>query len=397
MENQELLNAIEAKQNELKELVAAKADATVIEGVEGGLKELKEAVKAQGLTLTQLKAQKAAEAPKTFADSVKEAWSENADKIKGVKDNTVKGTGELELKTTVTDASVQNSTVHADIPGIGKQPVRRIFLESLFPAGSVGPDSGGRLRYWDQDTLTRNADNVAEDGLIPESAINWIEQSCEIEKIADSIPVTNESLEDYSFIASEVNNFLLENVQLKVDQQILLGSGVTPQLKGIDGTAQTWAAGSFALEIPTPSIVDVIMTGKTQIENSGQNNMFMPNVVLMNPTDYRKMKLEKDADGNYLIPNYLTADSTTIEGMRVIESPLVTENTLYIMDTTKGTVYNHRNLSLDVANQHGEDFLYDRIRLRATVRKSFVIRNVWANAFLKVNDISAAITDLTKP
>ena len=397
MENQELLNAIEAKQNELKELVSAKADATVIEGVEGGLKELKEAVKAQGLTLSQMKAKAEEARPVTFKDSVKEAWEKNADKIKGVKDNTVKGTGELELKTTVTTGDVQNSTVHADIPGIGKQPVRRVFLESLFPAGSVGPDSGGRLRYWDQDTLTRNADNVAEDGLIPESAINWIEQSCEIEKIADSIPVTNESLEDYSFIASEVNNFLLENVQLKVDQQILLGSGVTPQLKGIDGTAQTWAAGSFALEIPTPSIVDVIMTGKTQIENSGQNNMFMPNVVLMNPTDYRKMKLEKDADGNYLIPNYLTADSTTIEGMQVIESPLVTENTLYIMDTTKGTVYNHRNLSLDVANQHGEDFLYDRIRLRATVRKSFVIRNVWANAFLKVTDISAAITALTKP
>ena len=50
-----------------------------------------------------------------------------------------------------------------------------------------------------------------------------------------------------------------------------------------------------------------------------------------------------------------------------------------------------------MATQHGTDFLSDTIRLRATLRKAFVIRNVHANAFLKVADIDASKTALTKP
>jgi len=403
MTEKELLEAIEAKQTELKESVEAKADTKAVEGLtedlnglKSTLKEIKDAQVAQGVKMTELKAVKSTE-PKSYDVAFKEAWEANADAVKAVAEGKKAGSGEIEIKADVTTASVQGSTASYRIPGIGKQPVRRVFLDGLFPSGTVGEDSGGTITYWDQDTLNRNADNVAECAPIPESEINWIEQSCKIEKIGDSIPVCIEALEDYSFIQSEVDNFLMENVMLKNDQQILFGTGTSPQYKGIDGTAQTWAAGDFAAMIASPSIVDVILTGKTQIENSGQNNTYMPNYVLMNPTDFRKMKLEKDADGNYLLPNYLSQDATVIENMQVLESPLVASDTLYIMDSTRGTVYNHRNLTLDVANQHADDFLTDRIRLKATLRKSFVIRNVYANAFLKVNSIDAAITALTKP
>ena len=70
---------------------------------------------------------------------------------------------------------------------------------------------------------------------------------------------------------------------------------------------------------------------------------------------------------------------------------------MYIMDSSKGTIYNFRGLSLDYASEHADDFLHDRIRLRATLRKAFVVRNVNANAFLKVDSISAAITALETP
>lgn len=333
----------------------------------------------------------------TFKEAVENAMTENKEKIAAFKAGKLDGTGEIEVKTTVLDAAVQGSTASYRLDGIGKQPVRQIFLEQLFAQGRVSANSGGTITYWDQDTLTRNADNVAEDGLIPESAINWQEYSVKVEKIADSIPVSSEALEDYDFIDGEIRNFLLENVLLKLDQQILLGSGVSPQINGIDATAQTWVAGAFATAVPTPTTFDVIKIGKTQIANSGQNNTFNPNVILMNETDLTAMQLEKDADGQYLLPNYMSADGLVLDGMRVITSPLVVANTMYIMDSTKGTVYSHRDLALSFANQHADDFLDDRLRMKATLRKAFVIRNVNANAFLKVASISAAKTAITKP
>ncbi len=50
-----------------------------------------------------------------------------------------------------------------------------------------------------------------------------------------------------------------------------------------------------------------------------------------------------------------------------------------------------------MANQHASDFTSDFITIKATLRKALVIRNVWANAFLKVADIAAAKAALAKP
>jgi HK97 family phage major capsid protein len=240
---EETINSINEKAKEIREAVNSKASTEEVEGLKNELKALKEVAEVQGNELSKIKTT-AEESTESFADGFKRLWKENADKIKSVKSGSSKGTGELSLK--VSSADVQNSTLAYSIDGIGKQPVKRIFLDELFNQGQIGADSGGIVRYWDQDTLSRDADNVAECGVIPESSINWIEQTCPIEKIADSIPVCAEAIEDFSFIESEVRNFLLENVLLKNDSQILLGSGVSPQYKGIDSVAQSWAAGSFA-------------------------------------------------------------------------------------------------------------------------------------------------------
>lgn len=334
--------------------------------------------------------------PITLSKAIENFIKDNIEEIRAVKAGDQKKL-DISVKVTVETSAVGGSTASIRIPGIGQDPVRRIFIADLFAQSTVGTDSGGLITYWDQNTLNRNANNVAENTAIPESEINWIEKSCKIEKIGDSIPVTEEAMEDFSFIESEVRNFLLVNVDLKLDQQLLFGTGVSPQLKSINLAAQTYVVGAFAVKIVDPTIFDVMKTGKTQIQNSGQNNMFNPNIVLMHPTDETLMKLSKDTDGNYLLPMFMTTDGAIIDGMRVIVTPLVVQNTMFIMDTTWGSVWNHRELSLQMATQHADDFLNDRIRLKATLRKAFVIRDIHANAFLKVDSISAAIIALTKP
>lgn len=337
-----------------------------------------------------------ADEPITLSKAIEGFIKDNLKQIKAVISGDQKKI-DISVKVVVQTTAISGSTASIRIPGIGQDPVRRIFISSLFPQSTVGTDSGGLITYWDQNTLNRNANNVAENTAIPESEIDWIEKSCKIEKIGDSIPVTEEAMEDFSFIESEVRNFLLVNVDLKLDQQLLFGTGVSPQLKSINLAAQTYVVGAFSLVIQDPTIFDVMKTAKTQIENSGQNNMFNPNIVLMNPTDETLMKLSKDADGNYLLPMFMTTDGAIVDGMRVITTPLVVQNTMFVMDTTWGSVWNHRDLTLTMATQHADDFLNDRIRLKATLRKAFVIRDIHANAFLKVDSITAAITALTKP
>ncbi len=385
----EINSRIESKNNDIQESISAKASTKDVDTLKNELNELKEVATNQGEALAKFKSleEKRSETPLTFADAIRSAVLDNIDKIKAVKGGSASGTGVIEVKE-VTSADVIDSTASYYISGIGKQPVRRIFLDGLFAHGSVGFESGGTITYWDQNTLSRDAANVAECGTIPESDIDWKEYSVTFTKVADSIPICNEAMEDYAFIESEVKNFLLENVLLQNDVNILAG---------VDTASQTWVAGAFATSINGATIYDVIKVGKTQIENSGQNNMYQPNVVLMNPTDHTLMLLSKDANDQYLFPTFMSGSETAIDGMLIISTPLVTQNELYILDSSKGTIYDHRGLSLDYASEHADDFLHDRIRLRATLRKAFVVRNVNANAFLKVDSISAAITALETP
>lgn len=380
---EEINTRIEEKNASIETAISEKANTELVEALKNDLAELKESARIQGEVLGKMKKDEEVK-PKTFSQSMKSLWENNSDSIVAVKNGNARGTGEMTIKQ-VTSASVIDSTASYWINGIGHQPVRKTFLDDLFAHGGVGLENGGTITYWDENTLSRNAENVGECEPIPESEIDWKEYSVNFTKVADSIPICSEAMEDYAFIESEVKNFLLENVLLQNDQNILTG---------IDTAAQTWVAGAFAGTISGATIYDVIKIGKTQVENSGQNSSYAPNVVLMNPTDHTAMLLSKDGNDQYLFPTFMSQSETAIDGMRIISSSLVTQDTLYIFDSSKGTIYDMRGLTLDMASEHADDFLHDRIRLRASLRKAFVIRNVNANAFLKVDSIAGAIASL---
>lgn len=352
--------------------------------------ELKKALKLQGEELTSLKDNKVVSLKKEL--KLKEEAI-----LKGITSYKEKGLGKfnLDLKT-VTSSSISGSTASQRIAGVGHEPVRRIFISSLFNNVIMSEGyNGGSISYVEQNVLTRNADNVADCTAFPESDITWIERKADIKKIADSIKVCKDALENYSFMEAEVNSFINENMGLKLDQQLLYGTGVGNQLAGVISYAQTWSAGAFATSIKTATILDVIATGITQVQNSGQNNFFNVNAILMNPTDVRKMGLEKDANGQYLLPNYLTNNGISIEGIPVISTPLVVANTLFIMDSSKASIYTLRELEMEMANQHDTDFTSDLLTLKASLRKALVVKNQDKNAFLHCTDIASAKVALT--
>lgn len=204
-------------------------------------------------------------------------------------------------------------------------------------------------------------------------------------------------MENYSFVESEVRTVLMRLLDHKIDEALLLGDGTGNNVSGVDSFAPDWAAGSFALAVDTPNVYDVISTGVTQISVAGQDNFFVPNVTVMNELDIEKMRLTKDANGNTLINPFHDFNSQTIRGTRIVSSPIVPANQLYIGDFSYGTVYTLRGITLEFTDSHAENFLSDIIVIKATARKQLLVRNVHTGAFLHVPSISQAITDLTKP
>jgi HK97 family phage major capsid protein len=387
-----------AKMASLESQMSEKVGTEAIEALKEQFGELKEkhveqlqnAMEEQGKTLSELRKSNAANlVPKGFDGELAAVWSKSKDSISNFLNEKSNGFS-MNLKTEVTRASVANNTMATDVPGVGHIPRRSTAVSDLFNQATMGPDSNGVIRYWQEASQTSNAAPVAESAVIPESEITWEEVLLPLRKIGDSMRVTREALEDVSFISAEIRNFSLKSVELELDSQSLLGDGTGQNFSGVDLVAPNWAAGAFALAIDEASIYDVISTGIVQIANAGQNSTFVPNAIIMNPTDVELMRLTKDADGNYIMPMWMSTDGMAVRGVRIIESQLVPQNELYIGDFTFGTMWGAGTTTLDVATQHGTDWIEDVQRLKVTVRKQLVIRTAHAGAFLHVASISAA-------
>jgi hypothetical protein len=107
----------------------------------------------------------------------------------------------------------------------------------------------------------------------------------------------------------------------------------------------------------------------------------------------KKYKLKKDANKNYVMPPFVSADGKVIDGMLVVEVNQMADNVLVVGERKFGTVYAMNGVTFaqgEVANQ----FIEDEMTLKVRKRVLFLIRNSDKNGFYKVTDIDAALTTL---
>jgi HK97 family phage major capsid protein len=220
-----------------------------------------------------------------------------------------------------------------------------------------------------------------------------------LEKLLDSIPVSHEAMTDIDFVAGEIRRFLEVNVSLKEEQQVINGNGTAPEWEGLytNATDYTQAIGAadkvLTGGVVKASIADLIMYVATKITN-GYNGKYNPNFVLVNPIDFLGLRTIKTTDGIYVIPPFMAADGSRIGGLQVVESSLVTANTLLVGDSNMATLYQQEAFSLElgwVSTQFTEDML----TLKARKRGNVLVRTVDATAIYKVTDIQTRVGDIS--
>jgi len=350
------------------------------------IKTLTEAVEKQGTEMRKLF--EGPKSNKTMEEVIEEKAEDIAKLAKGGQN--VKITLPSTRKTEVTRSGVQSTTMAMRLAEVGQTPYLGTVMSGLFTHAQVSPSSNGVIRYYDQNTVTRNAAFTAESAVKPESAINWVERTLLIEKLADSIPVTKEAWKDVYFIQSEINRLLNVNLALAEDAALWDGDGNTPNIKGVYTSAYAFdyvgdAVGTYA------NLYDLIAAMKVDITKSRESK-YMPNTVLINPQDAYYLKTTKNADGDYVFPYWATG-TNTIDGMRVVESSQVTENTCLVGDFRFGTVYDLEGVTLEMG-WINDQFVQNAMTILAEKRLALLVRNIDAYAFCKCTDINAGILQI---
>ena len=187
----------------------------------------------------------------------------------------------------------------------------------------------------------------------------------------------------------EIDQELTELINLRIDDQLLNGSGTTVNLTGIVTNATAWAAGAFAASIPNPTKWDVLRTAINQV----RVNLFEPTYIVMHPTDVTSMELSKGTDGHYILPPFASQDGTNVAGIRVVANTGVTIDKFLVGDFTKSGVRFKEGLTINVGYEN-DDFTKNLVTILAEARLVQRVKSNHYGAFV-YGDFSDALDALT--
>jgi HK97 family phage major capsid protein len=178
------------------------------------------------------------------------------------------------------------------------------------------------------------------------------------------------------------------------ETQFYTGTGTAPQVNGLytRGTTFDYAAWT-GITTTQANIFDLCMLLKSEISRQ-YGAKFIPDTVLMNPTDWLAAQWVKTTEGVYVRNPFASPDGMNIAGMKVITSPKVTANTLMVGDSRYATLYLGDNIEIELGYDTG-DFRDDLVTMKARHRFATKISPVDALGWYKVASVTAACTAIT--
>jgi len=281
-------------------------------------------------------------------------------------------------------------------------PVRMPRFRSLFP---VTPLSTEFYKYPEQETVVRDAQNVAICSPVTSNTKETIiVRTISTVVVKDMIEFCIDFVEDYPFMRSRIDRLLNESLALRIDQQVLLGTGTGNEMFSIDSYSSEFSAVNPVADvsacIQAANYIDLIAAMQTQIIELGQQNSYDPNTVILNKVDWFKfVESLKDLDNNYLDTRVArdVNGNPTVNGMQVVWSPLVPQNTLYVLDSMKGEMLDRRQVTIDMAFENRDNFESELVTMKGRARLNLLVDVNNQNAFMKCSDVATAITAITKP
>jgi HK97 family phage major capsid protein len=290
---------------------------------------------------------------------------------------TIKSLEEGAMKTTMTTSAGWTPYPSLAPRGPVLSAQRRPVVADLIPQDDTTQPA---IIYYEETTFTNNVAAVAEGGSKPESALALTRRTQAVEKIATTLPVTDEQLADVPQIRAYIDNRLTLQIQLKEESYLLTGTGTPPQLQGFHTKGGIGSLARGGSEDNT----DVVLRAITNVNST--TGFANATGIVLHPLNMQAILLLRTTTGEYIWGHPSEKGPRTLWGLPVVETPAETQGTGLIGDFR---MYSHISRRLGIRIDVGfinEDFKNDILRLRIEERLSLEIYR--AAAFCEVTSLN---------
>lgn len=238
----------------------------------------------------------------------------------------------------------------------GRTPASSLFSEAQI--------SGNAITYFLEgafETPEGGIGTTAQGAKKPQVSTSFTPTTLALSKIAAYVKETDEILADAPFLASEVQNTLMHQLGKAEDNYVINAIGTTVGIgaETYDGTNVTFADG--------------ILASIMKVKN---DSAYDASVVVLNPADIVTLMTAKDANkqyygGGYFVGAYGNGSfgvASAIWGVPIYASSKVTQGSALICAKEAVKTWRKGGMDVSIAEENEDDFLYNRVTLRAEVR-----------------------------
>lgn len=280
-----------------------------------------------------------------------------AEKAKNVTDRKAGAKMHFEKAYNTVVTAPQIADVDRSIAPVG----RRVSASSLFSEANI---SGNAITYFLEGAFEVPNGGItptAQGNKKPQVSTSFTPKTLALAKIAAFVKETDEILVDAPFLASEVQNTLMHQLGKVEDNYVInsIGSTVGIGAATYDGTTKTFADG----------ILDAIMKVKAE-------SAYDASVVILNPVDVVTLMTAKDSNKQYYGGGYFVGAygngaygvPSAIWGVQIYASSAVPQGSALVVAKEAVKTWRKGGMDVSIAEENEDDFLYNRVTLRAEVR-----------------------------
>lgn len=244
---------------------------------------------------------------------------------------------------------------------------RPLVVADLFSTGAI---TGTVLQYPVFDELEGNAKMIEETGAAPQ--VHWKDPTWKqdkIGKVASFFGISEDMMDDLSWVIGEINDAAQYDLKLQEESQLLSGDGSENNLTGL------FNRGIQTMDKDELSDADRLSKAALQITTTTN---FQADAYVMNPLDFWKLTIAKDANGNYL---NLT-DGAKLWNIPTVATAAITEGTALVGAFKSAKVLRKGGLVVKMTDSDTDDFLHFKQKCRVSERLGLQVK--YPKAFVKV-------------
>jgi len=289
--------------------------------------------------------------------------------------------------------SERDATGVMRVDGIKRDPANVTNMVGIIPVGSTDSNV---VRFVKESAYTDNGAATAEGSAPSDSEFELTAEDAVVQKMAAVMTISQEMLDDTPALSSYLSQRIPNKLNATIDDQLIGGSGTSPNLKGLlnGGTAfVTGASGAFYQSIDNAQELDVLYVALNQLALAN----YAANGIVLNPTDFHKIALLKDTTNEYLRGNSIvSADGfLRINGVPVYMNNKLAAGKFIVGDFSQGSqVWQREGVRIDFGYEDSDNFSKYLVSVRGIARLAHSI--YLPNAFVQ-GTFSTAKTAIETP